>query len=654
MKHKKVLFTMAAALLMGLALPMQAQNNTSGVELHRQACELLRHNNSNDARRAIVLFEQAMKKDPNLVSSCKKNIRKCRAVINSEQQVSLELSRTEIDIPYQGGEELVDVIAAQGWQIEGQQDWFSTRSDDSHSFVLSCLEPNNSTHERTTMLNVTSGSYIRTIAVRQAGRAPYLQLNATSLNIPSNGTTEQLSVESNVNWDVASVPSWCRVEKSDSTIRIIVQPNDRNQERIDRIIIELPNGQQTTVNIRQGAGDEHLTLSRDAISFPADGGVQKVKVFSNTSEWKIGGEIPDWIKTVKIGTDSIFVETVKNVPNNSPRENYIHIYSSSNQLLASMLVSQAPKRPVDVIPGFSNLVSGSNFSIGVSASYYVPFVSASAGGDYVGSVLDYSLGTSEENASYKSASGYSIGLFADQRIYKNVYLTAGVNFTHISYKNEFALPTIYTMPSTSYQYLRGEVQNAYTEEYSHTMIEVPILASYRFKTGPVSHVQLNFGPVLNFSLKSQMKLNGNTDSDRMYLYNSNTHSRADHNNYLRHTAASADFNLHQPCVLWTESYTTGNATDLTHHDTFNDSPLHRFNWGLRLGLAYEIAGLQLGISYTMMLSNMANKGYWENKRWTVLNESNTVMNGYKQHINTLELRLAYTLRYLRLNKKNNQ
>ena len=144
----------------------------------------------------------------------------------------------------------------------------------------------------------------------------------------------------------------------------------------------------------------------------------------------------------------------------------------------------------------------------------------------------------------------------------------------------------------------------------------------------------------------KMKLTGNTDSETLHLYNSTTNKRADNANYLRHTGASAEFNLYQPCVLWTESYTTGNVADVQHHDEFTESPLHRFNWGLRAGVAYEIAGLSFGLYYTMMLSNMANKGYWENKRWTVLNESNQVMTGYKQHIHTLEFKLAYTLRYL--------
>jgi len=207
-----------------------------------------------------------------------------------------------------------------------------------------------------------------------------------------------------------------------------------------------------------------------------------------------------------------------------------------------------------------------------------------------------------------------------------------------------------TVPYNSYQYLKGDVQNSYKEEYSHTMIEVPILASYRFKLNEISHVQLNLGPVLNFGLSSKMKLSGNSDSQKMLMYNRFTNTQVGNSNSPHQTSVSSEFNLYQPCVAWTESYTTGNVGDIDHHDTFTESPLHRFNWGLRAGVAYEYAGLSFGLYYTMMLSNMANKGYWENKRWTVLNESNAVMTGYKQHIHTLEFKLAYTLRYLGMKK----
>lgn len=645
MKKKKILLWTVIGLL-SFSLQMQAQ--TSGIALFDQANALLKKGNADDARRAISLYNRAKQADPNLRVDCDKRIQKCQSIIKKESYVSLELSTDLVEIPYQGGDYQVGIISSKSWNIDGLQEWINTDSPDKNSLILQCREQNNSTRERISNLMVKSGDLYKSLKVVQAARPEYIEVGATSLAFPAQGTTEQIFVESNANWDVTSIPSWCKVEKEDSIIRIVVSPNDRVMERLDDIVIVSPN-KSVTIKIYQGAGEEHLTLSQNNIILPANGGKHYMKVYTDADNWFIG-DFPNWINVQRVGKDSICIESGKNIPNGQERSGSVQV--KTDRQVAGVMVTQAAREAVDIIFSEAKIVGGRDFSLGISASYYMPFVSASAGGSYVGSVVDYSLGNSTENASYKSAVGYSFGLFADMRLYKNIFLMAGANFTQINYKNEFNLPTMFTMPHTSYQYLKGEVMNGYQEEYSHTMIEVPVLASYRFKLNDVSHVQLNLGPVLNFGISSKMKLTGNTDSETLHLYNSTTNSQADNANYIRHTAASAEFNLYQPCVLWTESYTTGNMAGVQHHDEFNDSPLHRFNWGLRAGAAYEVAGISFGLYYTMMLSSMANDGYWEHKRWTILNESNAVMAGYKQHIHTLEFKLAYTLRYI--GKKNNQ
>lgn len=642
---KKIIYSLAAIGLLCCSLQSQAQ--TQGDEFFKQANYLLKKGSCEDARQAISLFNRAKKADSNLRVDCDKRILKCQAIIKKECSVSLELSQDVVEIPYQGGESQVGVISSKNWLVDGVREWISTRQGEKGSFVVSCLDQNNSTRERTTTLMVKSGDLYKTLKVVQAARPEYIEVDAKSLNFPSSGSSEPVRVESNAKWDVSSVPSWCKVEKGDSAIRIIVSPNDRVMERVDDIVLVSPN-KSITVRIYQGAGEEHLTLSQNNIVLPANGGKHYLKVYTDADNWFVG-DFPSWINVSRVGNDSICIESMKNVPNGQERSGSVQV--RTDRQVAGVMVTQAAREAIDVIWSDNNLVRSRRFSFGVSASYYMPFIAASAGGDYVGSVVDYSLGNSSENASYTSRVGYSFGVFADIRLFKNIFLIAGANFTQIKYKNNFNLQTTYTMPHTDYQYLRGIVQNAYQEEYSHTMIEVPILASYRFKINDVSHVQLNLGPVLNFGISSKMKLSGNTDSETLHLYNKYTNQRADNANYLRHTAANAEFNLYQPCVLWTESYSTGNVADVPHHDTFKESPLHRFNCGLRLGAAYEIAGVSLGLSYTFMLTNMANEGYWGNKRWTVLNESNAVMAGYKQRIHTLEFKLAYTLRYIGLNKE---
>lgn len=624
-----------------LGTSLQAQAQSSGENLFVQANRLLKNGNCDDARKAISLYNRAKKADVNLRNDCDKRILKCQAIIKKGCNVSLELSTDVVEIPYQGGDYQVGIISSKNWNVDGLQKWINTESYDKNSLILQCRDQNNSTRERISNLMVKSGDLYKSLKVVQAARPEYIEVDATSLSFPSKGTTEQIGIESNAKWDVSSVPSWCKIEKGDSTIRIIVSPNDRVMERVDDIVVVSPN-KSVTIKIYQGAGEEHLTLSQNNIVFPAEGGKHYMKVYTDADNWFVG-DFPSWINVQRVSKDSICIVTGKNIANGEERSGSVQV--KTERQTAGIFVTQAARPAVDVIFG-PKRINGSNFSLGISASYYMPFVNTTAGGDYVGSVVDYSLGNSSENASYKSATGYSFGLFADMRLYKNIYLIAEVNFSQIKYKNTFGQNTTLTVPYNSYQYLKGEVQNSYTEEYSHTMIEVPIMASYRFPINDISHVQLNLGPIVNFGLSSKMDFSGNSDSQSMKMYNRFTNTQVGNSNSPHQTSVSSEFNLYQPCVAWDETYTTGNTGTISHHDTFTDSPLHRFNWGLRAGAAYEIAGLSFGLYYTMMLSNMANDGYWENKRWTVLNESDHVMGGYKHRIHTLEFKLAYTLRYL--------
>lgn len=629
-----------------LALSSQMKGQSLAGDYYRQANELLKRGNCNDAQSAIKLYQRAKKEDSNLRIECDKHIQECIRVIKKSCDVPLELSTSQIEIPYQGGDSQIGVVSSKSWEIDGNNSWCITKTYDKSKFVVQCREPNNSIKERTTTLHIKSGSLSKSLKVIQAARPEYIEVDATSLSFPSEGTTEQVAVRSNADWDISSKTDWCKVEKGHNAIHIAVTPNNQIRERTADIVI-VSASKSVTIKIYQGAGEEHLGLSQNNIFIPAEGGKHYMKIYTDADYWFIS-DFQNWMNVSRVGKDSICIECGKNIPNGQERSGSVLI--RTDRQTAGVMVTQAARMPQDIIFPDSRIVGGRDISLGVSASYYMPFISTSAGGNYVGSAVDYSLGSNAENAAYKSATGFSIGIFADIRLYKNLFLTAGVNFMQVKYKNRFNLPVTYTSALSSYQYLKGEVQNSYSEDYKHNMAEVPILASYRFKTGDVSHIQLNIGPVLNFGVSSKMELSGTTDGDMLHKYNTATNKQADNANYMRHTSATANFNLYQPCVLWTEAYTTGNVQEIQYHDEFIESPIHRMNWGLRMGVAYEISGIQFGLSYTFMLSNMANQGYWDNKRFSILNESKAVMTGYKQYINTLEFKLAYTLRYFKLNK----
>ena len=177
-----------------------------------------------------------------------------------------------------------------------------------------------------------------------------------------------------------------------------------------------------------------------------------------------------------------------------------------------------------------------------------------------------------------------------------------------------------------------------------------MLASYRIATGKISHVQLNVGPVIYYGLSAKMKLSGNTDAETLKAYKYLNHQFTDqpYNNatYSLHYAGHGDFDLYSNHVDYYETYTMGNNGNLIKSKELDDSPLNRLNLGLHVGVSYEYAGICFGIEYRLMLTNMANKKFWDGNRWTIFDQTpNLVMSGYTQKNSYIGIKLEYTFRY---------
>ena len=237
--------------LMGIlacSVSMQAQNC---MELYKRAQSL---RNSKDYAEAITYYLKAKDCDAELTADCNKWIKYC------EERLKFTISETVATIPYQGGDKHIEVDTYGDWKVEGMTDWCKTNVYDKKNFVIECRDINNGTNDKVTTLLVKSGSVYKSLKVIQEGRPAYVEVGAESLSFPSEGTMEEIKIESNVNWDVASVPSWCKVEKKEDGIRIIVSANERVTERVDDIVIITPSNKKVTIKIQQGAGEEHLTL----------------------------------------------------------------------------------------------------------------------------------------------------------------------------------------------------------------------------------------------------------------------------------------------------------------------------------------------------------------------------------------------------------
>lgn len=556
------------------------------------------------------------------------------------------LSRDHVTIPCQGGEYSVRVQGQGKWSFTINSDW-CTAEKRGNTIVISCLNENESLDIRTAKIDVECGSQHKSIIVENDGARETLLSSANELTFPASGEVNDVDVIANTDWDILEVPVWINAQKSEARITFKVQPNKQNSKREADVRLVTPTNLTTIIKIYQGSAaiNEKLSFSKNQLSFDANGGEEIVKVYTDAPDWKFD-QFPSWIQLTRIGKDSLKIRCVPNDPIGEIREGSVNITTGNQSLGVNIL--QAAKPIVAVIPDFG--IGGRTISFGISAGYVYPVISTSSGGTYNGSVVNYALGENGEDASYSSSGGFNIGAFADIRLYKNFYLKAGLEFTHYSYKNEFNKNVDRRILQTSQYYLGGPTENNYKEEYTINQLEIPVLASYRIATSRISHVQLNAGPVIYYGLSAKMKLSGNTDTDNLSAYKYTnlkyTNQRYNYSTYSSHYAGNGELDLYETHFEYAETYTMGNNTDIIKTYNLDSSPLNRFNFGIRLGAAFEYAGISLGFEYNLMLTNMANNKFWEGDRLTIFDQTpGVVMSGYKQRNSYWGIKLGYTFRY---------
>lgn len=553
----------------------------------------------------------------------------------------LTLSEEEVLIPYQGGEYPVIVSGSNSWKANVESDWCSIRKE-GHTIVIRCKDENPTMQRRIANVIVTSGSRSRTIVVNNEGAPEMLRSSVSSLSFPSSGDKNEVDVYSNTIWRVDSVPQWVTVRSSDKHVVFTAEPNKQNVKRVGNVVISTPISSTVVIKVYQGAGDEELAFSKNNLTFGPDGGDEYIKVYTNADVWKFG-DFPSWCQVTRMGEDTIRIHCAPNEPIDLIREGSVNVTTGFQTL--GINISQEAKPYPYMVPKMG--IGGRSLSFGVNAGLVMPMISTSADG-YIGSVVNYGLGNNNEAASYKSGVGFTLGVFADIRLYRNIYLIAGVNYLQYSCKNDFKSDVDRRIYQNERYYLAGNTQNSYTEDYEMAQLEVPILSSYRFPITKTSHVQVNFGPVFNYGLSAKMKINGYTSSESTYYYaienGQMTNNLYDKQIQSIRDKGKGDFDLYDKHVSFSVIDKDGQESDMSNN--LKDSPLKKLNVGVRFGGAYEYHGFSIGVEYSYMFTNMVNNKYWEGNRWEIFDKhAPTLMSGYKQRNHYLGIKLGYTFRY---------
>ena len=640
----KSLVLMTSLALLG-GLPMSAQ---SCKVLYQEGNTLV---DQGKLEKAKSKFQQVIHCGNNLyVPDSEKRIAWIDRVLRKPSTTKpFSLSDNKVVIPYQGGQDVITVDGNGSWTAfvnDKSVGWCKIKKEKGKIYIVSEANENNT--DRSCEVVVRMGGKTRTVVVKNEKAPEMLVPSVENLTFPYKGETNTVEIRSNTNWKVTDVPGWVVSTKENGKIKLTALANDNNVERSAEIKVE-SSTKTVIINLYQGAGLDHLAFSKNDLHFGPDGGDEYVQILTDAQDWRFG-DFPHWCQVTKVADNLLKIHCTPNEPINLNREASVNVTTGKQTL--GINVCQEAKPLVAVIPNFG--IGGRAISFGISAGYLFPNIINSSGGDFTGSVVNYALGDNRENASYKSSGGFNIGLFADIRIYKNFYLKPGVEFTHYKYKNCFSGDVeIFTLGDTKNYYFKGNAQNQYQESYTFNEIEIPVIASYRIPVTKISHLQINIGPTIRYGLSAKMKISGNTDANKMGSYKIVNNQRTDivYSQGLTTSlnySGSGELNLYKSCMKYRETYSDEFLTNgvIPKDCDLEDSPLKKLNFGARLGVSYEYAGISFGMEYNIMLSNAANEKYWNSERWRIFDKgADVLMSGYKQRNNYFSVKIGYTFRY---------
>lgn len=628
---------------LGLTLQMQAQ---SCRDLYREAKSLEKQGKLEKAK---TKYQQVVSCGDKLYyDDSKERVEWIDRILRKPDPVKpFSISENEVIIPYQGGQDVITVDGSGNWQAEiigGEKEWCTIKKGKGKIYILS--KANESNIERTCIVSVSMSGKSKQIQVKNEKAPEILIPSVENITFPYNGESNTVEIHANTDWEVKNVPEWVKSSKEEDKITFTALANENNAERKAEIKIQ-GTSKTVIINIYQGAGLDHLAFSKNDLHFGPDGGDEYINIYTDADEWRLG-DFPHWCQVTKVADNLLRVHCTPNEPINLNREASVNVTTGKQML--GINVTQEAKPFVAMIP--TSGIGGRAVSFGFHAGYLFPMISTSSGGSFTGSLVNYANGTSLEEASYTTSSSFAVGGYADIRVYKNLYLTVGLDFTHYKYKNDYQANGIRNvMVGSNTYYGKGKIQDNYQEDYTFNTLEIPIIASYRFPVTKISHIQLNIGPVISWGLSAKMKFSGTSDGEKLDAYEMDRFGMTDHlldeiELYPHHIQASGSMNLYDNKVSYTETYVEHNYATVEKSQEFEAAPFKRFNLGARLGVAYEYSGISIGVDYNFVCTNMANKRYWEGERWTVFDySSSTLMSGYKQYNHYLQIKIGYTFRY---------
>ena len=252
----------------------------------------------------------------------------------------LQLDKYELTFPYYGGSNQVIVNANVTWTAISNDSWISVTKNDAGNAVAVEIQRNAKIESRQGTFTIHGVEQSYTVTVNQEAAPEELKPNSLELYFPYYGGSNQVLVNSNVNWSVSSESPWISVKKNDAgtAITVELQSNESASSRQGTIIIKGVN-LICTVSVTQAGASEQIQLDRTELSFPYHGGSDQVLVSANT-DWSVSSDVT-WISTKKNDINTAFAVIVEPNTTTESRNGIILVCGATKTSVVK--VTQDPK-----------------------------------------------------------------------------------------------------------------------------------------------------------------------------------------------------------------------------------------------------------------------------------------------------------------------
>ena len=416
-------------------------------------------------------------------------------------------------------EQTIKVESSGDWGIKGKKGIINVSKKNSKTLTVSSISENTSTKPIKSSVTIECGEVTKTITIEQDGIPEVLEYQSKYMNVPYTKGRYIVELNTNTKW-TAKDADWYKVTplNNDSTRMVItIDKNTKNEYRDGTVVVCSESGSTyDELEIHQYANESRIFSPIDSIiHLTAKGDTVYVPIISDNSDWT-PSDRPSWCEPYKVNKNTLRVIVV---PNNEylPREGFVNF--KSNDRVSGVWIKQDA---FEMKPTTIKTLGGRDISFGLTAGYVMPFVNSTSSGTYTGSVINYSLGNSNEDVNYSSETGFTVGAIVDLRIHKNWYIKTGVDYTHLQYTNSFDANVVRAVNQGFNATYYGTFENTFKEKYKFDVISIPVLASYRFVFDKWNNLQVDLGPVVSFALSGKMSFDGNSRSGNLKLYNSFT------------------------------------------------------------------------------------------------------------------------------------